>query len=143
MANAMRTEAIFSKFDASGSGAGYIFTTDQNGNLDVRIGGADIAAYPNFVTDPTKVNDSQWHHVVATISFELQTVQIYVDGKLTSSTAMNMAANGDNGSRLQVWVNPWAAFGDHFTGGIDEVQIYNRALTDFDVKTVFGLTGVQ
>ena len=124
-------------------GAGFVFTTDQNGNLNVRIGGADIAAYPNFVTDPTKVNDGQWHHVVATIDFELQTVQIYVDGTLTSSTAMNMSANGDNGSQLQVGMNPWTAFGDYFTGEIDEVQIYSRALTDAEVKTVFGLTRVQ
>jgi hypothetical protein len=140
-ANASRTETIFSKFDASGSGRGYIFTTNQNGNLAVRIGAADISAYPNLVTDPTVINDGKWHNVVAAISFELQTIQFYVDGKLTSSTAVNMVPNGDGGAGLQVGVNPWTGYGDFFTGAMDEVQVYDRALTDSEVNTVYLLSG--
>jgi hypothetical protein len=139
--NASRTDAIFSNFNAAGSGAGFILTTDQRGNLAVRLGGADISAYPNLVTDSTAINDGKWHHVVATISFELQMIKFYIDGNLTSSTAVNMLPNGDGGSTLQIGVNPWTGYGDFFEGAIDEVQVYNRALDNSEVITVYQVSG--
>lgn len=139
--NASRTEAIFSNFNAAGSGAGYILGTTSQGNLAVRIGGADISAYPNLVTDPTIINDGAWHHVVATISFELQTIQFYVDGKPTSTTAVSLLPNGSGGATLQVGVNPWADYGDYFTGAIEGIQVYNRALDASEVGTVYLLSG--
>lgn len=140
-ANASRTEAILSDFDASASGAGYIFTTDQNGNLDLRIGGSDLSGYPNYLTDPTTINDGEWHHVVVTISFELQTVAFYMDGNPTSSSPVNIVANGSGGAILQVAVNPWQGYGDYFTGAIEQVQIYNRALAASEVNSLYLMTG--
>ena len=107
----------------------------------MRIGGADISAYPNLVTDPTIINDGAWHHVVATISFELQTIQFYVDGKPTSTTAVSLLPNGSGGATLQVGVNPWADYGDYFTGAIEGIQVYNRALDASEVGTVYLLSG--
>jgi hypothetical protein len=139
--NASRTEAIFSNFNAAGSGAGFIFTTNRGGNLAVRLGGADISAYPNLVTDSSAINDGKWHHVVTTISFELQMIKFYVDGNLTSSAATHMVPNGQGGATLQIGVNPWTAYGDFFDGAIDEVQVYNRALVNSEVNKVYQLSG--
>jgi len=138
--NASRTEAIFSKYEAAGSEAGYIFATNPNGNLVVRIGGTNMAGGPHSATDTTKINDGQWHQVIAVISYESQAITFYVDGKPTSTTAMQMVPN-DGGATLQVGQNPYTPYGDYFTGSIDEVQVYSRALTASEASTVYLLSG--
>jgi Concanavalin A-like lectin/glucanases superfamily/Bacterial Ig-like domain (group 2) len=138
--NTSRTEAIFSKYEAAGSEAGYIFATNPNGNLVLRIGGTNMAGGPHSATDTTKINDGQWHHVIAVISYESQTITFYVDGKPTSTTAMQMVPN-DGGATLQVGQNPYTPYGDYFTGSIDEVQLYSRALTASEASTVYLLSG--
>jgi len=138
--NTSRTEAIFSKYEAAGREAGYIFATNPNGNLVLRIGGTNMAGGPRSATDTTKINDGQWHHVIAVISYESQIITFYVDGKPTSTTAMQMVPN-DGGATLQVGQNPYTPYGDYFTGTIDEVQLYSRALTASEASTVYLLSG--
>jgi hypothetical protein len=138
--NASRTEAIFSKYSSAGREAGYILTTNQNGNLDLRIGGTNMTGGAHSATDKTKINDGRWHHVIVVISLEAQNITFYVDGKLTSTTAMQMLPN-DAGALLQLGQNPYIPYGNYFTGSMDEVQIYNRALTPTEANTVFHLSG--
>ena len=138
--NTSRTEAIFSKYEAAGREAGYIFATNPNGNLVLRIGGTNMGGGPHSATDTTKINDGQWHHVIAVISYESQIITFYVDGKPTSTTAMQMVPN-DGGATLQVGQNPYTPYGDYFTGTIDEVQLYSRALTASEANTVYLLSG--
>lgn len=138
--NGSRTEAIFSKYEAAGREAGYIFGTDQNGHLSLRIGGTNMAGGPHGATDTTKINDGQWHHVIAVVSYENQTITFYVDGKPTSTTAMQMVPN-DAGATLQLGQNPYTPYGDYFTGSIDEVQIYDRALSTSEASTVYLMGG--
>jgi hypothetical protein len=134
-------QTIFSKYSSGGSGAGYVFSVNQTGNLTMRIGWTDLLSSPNRATDTTMVADGNWHHVVATISFESQTIQFYVDGQPTSSAAMNMVPNGDGGATLQLGANSQGWWPDYFTGSIDGVQVYNRALSGSEVNSVFLLTG--
>jgi hypothetical protein len=129
-----------SKFTAAGTAAGYIFYTDRNGNLNLRVGGEDVTAYPMVVTDTAKINDGQWHHVAVVISLG-QNAQFYVDGKLTSTTVMNTFAGGDGGSDLNVGVSQWVPYGDYLTGSIDEVEIYDRTLNAAEVNSVYLLSG--
>jgi len=138
--NTSRLEAIISKFNASGSGSGYIFRTDQNGHLEVMVGANDIAAYPNIAVDTATINDGNWHYVVAVITIG-QTVQFYVDGNLSSSTAISSVANGDGNSNLLVGANSYLPYGNYFTGAIDEVRVYNQALTASQLSVVYQLSG--
>jgi hypothetical protein len=134
------SQTIFSKYGSDVPRAGYLFRVNHDGNLTMRIGGSDLSSLPDLVTDATVVADGNWHHVVATISFESQTIQFYVDGQLTSSNAINIVPNGDGGAPLHVGANSFGWW-DYFTGSMGKVQLYNRALTDAEVKTAFLLTG--
>ncbi len=138
--NTSRVEAIVSKYSAGGSGAGYIFRTDQNGFLEMTFGGSDITAYPITAIDTTKINDGNWHHVAVVVNIG-QNVQFYVDGNLSSTAPIKTAGNGDSWSNLVVGVNPWTDAGNYFTGDIDEVRVYNRALSAAEVATVYQISG--
>jgi hypothetical protein len=138
--NASRTEAVFSKFTAAGTASGYIVYVDQNGKANLRVGGEDVTEYPIVVTDSAKINDGQWHHVAVVISLG-QNAQFYVDGQISSTSVMHTFAGGDGGSSLNIGVSQWLPYGDYFTGSVDEVQIYGRALGADEVKAVYSLTG--
>ncbi len=77
----------------------------------------------------TKIEDGTWHYVVST--FDGIDMKIYIDGKL-KNTKFNLPQNNiDNcGTKLTI-----GAFNGifHFLGSIDEIRIYNRALTDQEI----------
>jgi len=68
-----------------------------------------------------------WHHVVGT--YDRQHVRIYVNGKLKSSSARTGAMPlNENNTVVGFWNN------DFFPGLIDEVRIYDRALSLEEVR---------
>jgi hypothetical protein len=117
-----------------------VFRTDAAGHVELMVGAGDLSAYPATVTDTSTVNDGQWHHVAAVITMG-QKVQFYVDGKLSSTAAMYTLANGDAWSNLEVGSSSYTPYGNYFTGSIDEVQVYDRALAAAEVSAVYTLTG--
>ena len=89
-----------------------------------------------------RVTDGQWHHVLAT--FDGQVQRLYIDGKPVGQTpwAGEMgASNGDlaigNGQ------NPGAGEPLAFDGIIDEVMIWNRALSEEEIGHVYAATGAK
>ncbi|MFZ3099668.1 MAG: LamG domain-containing protein, partial [Minisyncoccales bacterium] len=74
--------------------------------------------------------DNDWHHliVVATDS----EVKIYMDGKrLTTTGALAPIIS----TSVNVKIGGWGVAGNYYSDGqIDEVRIYNRALTEAEVK---------
>jgi len=68
-----------------------------------------------------------WHHVVGT--YNRQHVNIYVNGKLKGSSARTGAIpTNDLNTIMGFWINMY------FRGLIDEVRVYNRALSLEEVK---------
>ena len=68
-----------------------------------------------------------WHHVVGT--YDRQHIKIYVNGKLKGSNARTGAMPlNENNTVVGFWNN------DFFPGLIDEVRVYNRALSAEEVR---------
>lgn len=110
----------------------------NNGRLTFGVysGSTDV------ISTPTAYNDNQWHHVVATQSGTDGT-KLYVDGALTASESTYVRAQdyqgywriaGDN---LNSWPNSPSS--SYFTGTIDEVAVYDTALTQSQVSNHFAL----
>jgi len=68
-------------------------------------------------------------------------VQFYVDGGFSSSTAIISTAGGDNFANLNVGLNQWAPFGKLFYRPIDEVRLYNRALSAIEINNLYLISG--
>lgn len=77
-----------------------------------------------------KVNDGEWHHIAGT--WDGKVIRTYIDGKKSSELACSgtleknsdplyIGARGGN----QRWMN----------GLIDEIKVYNRALSEAEIKT--------
>ncbi|RKZ77297.1 MAG: hypothetical protein DRR19_28070, partial [Candidatus Parabeggiatoa sp. nov. 1] len=114
-------------------------------------------------TDPTNTNtshaevlqDEQWHFVVGI--FKKGEMTLYIDGQKDSATTTyynNGSSNkisvpsshfskiADSSDLIRIgsgyrYCNYKPRNADYFSGAIDELRIYNRALTDFEIQSLY------
>ena len=102
--------ALYSAFGAEGPG-GHVLVANQ------------VNAH-----DPAALVLSRWTHVAMT--YDGSRIRSYVDGVERASAAAAGPINLSNGV-LRIGGN--AIWGDYFTGRIDEVRLYNRALSAAEI----------
>jgi hypothetical protein len=100
--------------------------SDENGN------GASVGAALNY---------NQWYHVAATLDGVSGTMSIYTNGTLAAQTATAIRPFGS----LIAGDSPGVGIGNvndggnnfPFIGDIDEISLYNRALTGSEVQNIY------
>ncbi len=93
-------------------------------------GGGTFGDSTSFVTGTTASPLNTWTHVAMT--YDGTTQRLYVNGTQVATRATT--------GTIQVTSNPlWIGgnqpYGEYFTGLIDEVRVYNRALTATDIQS--------
>jgi prepilin-type N-terminal cleavage/methylation domain-containing protein len=128
-----KTSTIPDSFD-------YILSRDTNGytiqmNADgtLKVYWAAISGSALFLgSTPTNLANGAWHHFAFTIPLDSHISEFYVDGSLIGTDAFGTL--GDNGSNLYIGglgaVRNWQ-------GLIDEVRIYNTALTTSQIQSQY------
>lgn len=81
------------------------------------------------------INDGAWHHIVSIRDGINKLNRLYVDGTEVASTTFTYNAGFSSTSApLNVgWLNLDSGY--HFEGDLDEVAVYNRALTPNEIQT--------
>jgi hypothetical protein len=87
----------------------------------------------NSLTSSNAVPTGSWHHIVAT--YDGSTISLYIDGSLSNSKPFTTDAVA-NTTPVRIGARGNAYY---FDGLIDEVVIYNRALTDTEVMERYNL----
>ena len=89
---------------------------------------------PWCVSGTTSVNDAKWHHVAGV--FDGQTLQLYIGGVLEAAKA---AAKSVDVGKYEVCIGENAqATGRQWNGYIDDLRIYNRALSHAQIVSLMG-----
>jgi M6 family metalloprotease-like protein len=98
-----------------------------------------VYTWPSYIKTNLIVTDNQWHHVAAVLVDDgtpnVNEIKLYVDGLLQATTvssaqAINTAAAAD----VLLGACDYAgAKGFYFKGLIDDVQIYNRGLSQNEI----------
>lgn len=83
----------------------------------------------------TRIDDDVWHLVV--IKKEETVLFVYIDGEKVQQAADNSICNNQNMAPLLIATQGLNKQGGWFKGTLDELRIYNRALTDTEIKTLF------
>jgi hypothetical protein len=93
-----------------------------------------------FVTSPTAFNDGQWHYAVVTNNGA--NVILYIDGVQVATKATSGASPETTGTKpVRVGANSRVTPANNFfTGEVDEVRIWNTALSASQVSAAFGGT---
>ncbi|MDD5328002.1 MAG: LamG domain-containing protein [Phycisphaerae bacterium] len=118
-------ERIIFKENSGGTGICELF--DWNGfKAEVVVGGLRYRA-----SSPSSTNTKQWYHVFAT--YDEETLRLYVDGQEVASNASPSGTIDDNAGPLGLGTAVTDATFAPFYGMIDDVRVYNRALSADEV----------
>ncbi|MBS1920486.1 MAG: exo-alpha-sialidase [Bacteroidetes bacterium] len=83
------------------------------------------------------INDGLWHHVAFILSNAVSgqfTSTLYLDGA-NMTTATNSTANQDLSNLVNIVIGAASDFSNKFPGSVDEIRIYNYAMSATDVST--------
>ncbi|MBR3531466.1 MAG: hypothetical protein IKN83_08885 [Bacteroidaceae bacterium] len=106
----------------------------HGGSLDLRLGGRDLQTH-------TSVNDGAWHHVALTVNRSRNVGNLYVDQLLKKTFAVD-TLGGIQGSRLAAGVTmiDSKTVERPITGSIDEIAMYEMALSENIIKATSSMT---
>ncbi|WGZ95837.1 MAG: lectin-like protein [Candidatus Thiothrix putei] len=113
----------------AGSGDGYL--------LDVWAGGIRFGSGSNETIAYTPVSENTFHHVAGI--FSQGKASIYLDEKLVISTTTTTTDTPINTFPVRIGASQGsgAIQTDNFNGLIDDVRIYNRALSETEIQTLY------
>ena len=105
-----------------------IANTDGGATMYVRDVGR---AHSTVIASPSKINDGNWHHLAGIRDQQTKRLCLYVDGQLVVEESDETE---DINSGQSIWI------GDHlnryYDGLIDNLRIYNKALTVEEISQV-------
>jgi N-acetylneuraminic acid mutarotase len=97
-------------------------TLDSEGNLVTKLKGSDLLADP--LVSETVITDGQWHRVG--LVWDGSHRKLYVDGVVVAEDEQNGLAGSNSG--LYIGCGKDVKTGTYFSGLIDDIRIYNRAV---------------
>jgi len=125
--------------DSSGDldhGAGLVYN-GSNGALSAWVTCEDGGNRDGVVISSTVYNDDEWHHAVYT--YNSQGAKLYVDSKKITESASS--CNDIYGAETFAIGNYYPSANRGFIGLIDEVRIYDRALSAYEVMNLYLVPG--
>ena len=105
----------------------YYLMTSSSGTRTPAVGGTYTGGQQLYAPNPLPVNT--WTHLAAT--YDRVTLRLYVNGVQVASRALTTVV-ATSTAALNVGAN---SYGEYFNGVIDEVRVYNRALTASEIQT--------
>ena len=135
---ASSVEELFTKQASAGGTVNYTLSVDNNGNCTTdptfgvaftnTSGTAAVACYNVVVATGT------WYHVTGVWDSSATTLSLYVNGISVASTTTALVPDSSAGYPLTIG----EVFGAYFLNGtVDDVRLYNRALSPADVLTLY------
>jgi chitodextrinase len=106
------------------------FLTASSDSPGRPAGGATIGGNVPYLIGPTANPVNAWTHLAAT--YDGSTLRLYVNGAPAGSRA---ATGAIQTTTNPLWIGGNTPYGEYFQGLIDEVRVYNRALSQTEIQT--------
>jgi hypothetical protein len=114
------------------TGNKWIVRVNENGTLRAEVNGGNICG-------TTVLTDGNWHHIAVVLendgSPDISEARLYVDGVLETTGAATPHLV-DTGSTVDVQIGVHYSLHRYFNGLMDEVRIYNRALSTAEIAAL-------
>jgi hypothetical protein len=118
-------------------GSGPTSGTPDPGVLGIELDGDEAGTNFNAIRTKARVNDGKFHH--AAIVRSGATVWVYVDGQLDTSRTTPGVTDLTNEAVLAAGVSTCTGVDgtQFFDGQLDEIEIFDRALTSSEIASIF------
>lgn len=114
----------------------------DNGTLGLLFAGSvNKGKWASYAYDVNDLADHRWHHLVATFATG-DSMYIYIDGTRRGQAPFLQGNSSDD--VLQVGGVPDTGpepHQSHFNGSIDDIRIYDRKLTDIEIRSLYYESG--
>jgi hypothetical protein len=124
-------------FDFGNNMSVYMFLTPSSGAGTLRFGITTSSNPGESMVQAPAALPSGWHHVAVTIDGDTKEMKLYLDGQLVGSSATARLPE-DLGSTMQNWLGRSQWPDPYFNGSLDDFRIYNRALSEAEVRYLVG-----
>lgn len=112
-----------------------------NGKLGFQIADAPLRSgnFANYLPYMADLRDGAWHHVAVSLDRDSATgCRLFVDGvRKCALSATTKAGSLTNAEPFRIGVHPQSNFNGWYRGGIDEVTVYRRALSDGEISAIY------
>ena len=127
---------------AAGSKTGYILSIERI--QDSLSNALRISFQVSSGSDPkilsqTTISLNQWNHIVIRYNLNTKTIDIFLNNKPDVSLSNFLSPNASAANDLLVG-NDAVDKTSFFQGKIDDIRIYNRALSDSEISELYNLT---
>ena len=137
----IKVQAIHGEWQSIISKRDFAWRLNRTPNAETLIFSCDAQGTDqSFIEGRTNINDERWHHVVAT--YDRSTLALYVDSMLDNYRSVQGAINTRPSA---VWIgrDAWDVLKESsraWNGLIDDVRIYNRALSSDEIHDLYNIT---
>jgi len=131
-------QGLILSWGSSADGQKWMFRIESDGTLGVGVWGG-------YIKTSQTVNDGQWHHVAAVFSdggsLDISEIQLYIDGVLETSPYVSNSRQIQTSALESVLIGArldtdGVSYVQFFQGLIDDVRIYERALSDVEISSI-------
>lgn len=109
---------------------GLVYYLTANSDTNVPVGGAFIGNTERAVSGKSSLPVNVWSHLATT--YDGATQKFYLNGTLIASRAQSGVIQTSTGA---LRIGGDSIWGEYFKGIIDDVRIYNRALTNSEIQS--------
>ncbi len=132
---------IKNKDQFNGSTPGYqLWLRGGNNGINFRLNDGnvvnDIVALPSADISSTIANGN-WHHIVAIANRTTNIASIYVDGVVVQNIADLSPLTGSLANAQPLLIGSDSSGSTNFTESIDDVRVYNRALSASEIQALY------
>ena len=125
-------------FDFGTDTTNYMFLTPRTGTTGPMRFAIRTATVTERIVNAPATLPSGWHHVAVVIDSATMTMRLYLDGQAVGTAATTLLPR-DLGNTTQNWLGRSQFTADaYYTGMLDEFRIYNRALSEGEVRYLAG-----
>lgn len=123
---------------------GFSLSNRSGNTYKLRINNNSGGSYSQDVSSTLNISAGTWYHIVITRSGN--TINLYLDGNTTPYLSLNsseVGSNTINNTEFKTGFGDQAASTRYFAGNLDELAIWNTALTSTQIQSIYNATSTN